>query len=132
MTTRRDFLVTGGAALGALAIGPGALRALPGFKPLPALYTDAATRDLITPRAPRDVPPLVATLTLLVVLGAAGGIGTLAFETPRMPDMRETLLMVMAGATAVAGHFLLYVAYRMAAARTASLIHPLTPCGART
>ena len=44
MTTRRDFLVTGGAALGALAIGPSALRALPGFKPLPALYTDAATR----------------------------------------------------------------------------------------
>jgi len=47
MTTRRDFLVTGGAALGALAIGPGALRALTGFKPLPALYTDAATRELM-------------------------------------------------------------------------------------
>ena len=47
MTTRRDFLVTGGAALGALAIGPSALRALPGFKPLPALYTDAATRELM-------------------------------------------------------------------------------------
>jgi drug/metabolite transporter (DMT)-like permease len=87
----------------------------------------AATRDLITPRAPRDVPPLVATLTLLVVLGAAGGIGTLAFETPRMPDMRETLLMIMAGATAVAGHFLLYVAYRMAAARTvAPFMYTLT------
>ena len=87
----------------------------------------AATRDLITPRAPCDVPPLVATLTLLVVLGAAGGIGTLAFETPRMPDMRETLLMVMAGATAVAGHFLLSVAYRMAAARTvAPFMYTLT------
>ena len=47
MTTRRDFLVTGSAALGALAIGPSALRALPGFKPLPALYTDAATRELM-------------------------------------------------------------------------------------
>lgn len=87
----------------------------------------AATRDLITPRAPRDVPPLVATLTLLVILGAAGGIGTLAFETPRMPDGRETLLMVMAGATAVAGHFLIYVAYRMAQARTvAPFMYTLT------
>lgn len=87
----------------------------------------AATRDLITPRAPRDVPPLVATLTLLVILGAAGGIGTFAFETPRMPDGRETLLMVMAGATAVAGHFLIYVAYRMAQARTvAPFMYTLT------
>ena len=87
----------------------------------------AATRDLITPRAPRDVPPLVATLTLLVILGAAGGIGTLAFEAPRLPDGRETLLMIMAGATAVAGHFLLYVAYRMAEARTvAPFMYTLT------
>lgn len=87
----------------------------------------AATRDLITPRAPREVPPLVATLTLLVILGAAGGIGTLTFETPHMPDMRETLLMILAGATAVAGHFLLYVAYRMAEARTvAPFMYTLT------
>ena len=87
----------------------------------------AATRDLITPRAPRDVPPLVATLTLLVILGAAGGIGMLAFETPKIPDGREVLLMIMAGATAVAGHFLLYVAYRMAEARTvAPFMYTLT------
>jgi drug/metabolite transporter (DMT)-like permease len=87
----------------------------------------AATRDLITPRAPRDVPPLVATLTLLVILGAAGGIGMLAFETPKAPDGREILLMIMAGATAVAGHFLLYVAYRMAEARTvAPFMYTLT------
>ena len=87
----------------------------------------AATRDLITPRAPRDIPPLIATLTLLVILGAAGGIGTLAFETPSMPDMKETLLMVGAGATAVAGHFLIYVAYRMADARTvAPFMYTLT------
>ncbi len=87
----------------------------------------AATRDLITPRAPKDVPPLVATLTLLVILGAAGGIGMLAFETPKIPDGREVLLMIMAGATAVAGHFLLYVAYRMAQARTvAPFMYTLT------
>jgi len=87
----------------------------------------AATRDLITPRAPKDVPPLVATLTLLVILGGAGGIGMLAFETPKLPDGREILLMIVAGATAVAGHFLLYVAYRMAEARTvAPFMYTLT------
>lgn len=87
----------------------------------------AATRDLITPRAPRDVPPLVATLTLLVILGAAGGIGTLAFETPRMPTGYETLLMILAGALAVGGHFLIYVAYRMGDARTvAPFMYTLT------
>jgi drug/metabolite transporter (DMT)-like permease len=87
----------------------------------------AATRDLITPRVPRDIPPLVATLTLLVILGAAGGIGTLAFETPAMPVTREILLMLAAGALLVAGHFLLYVAYRMAAARTvAPFMYTLT------
>lgn len=87
----------------------------------------AATRDLITPRAPREVPPLVATLTLLIILGVAGGIGMLAFETPKLPDGREVLLMIMAGATAVAGHFLLYVAYRMAGARTvAPFMYTLT------
>jgi drug/metabolite transporter (DMT)-like permease len=87
----------------------------------------AATRDLITPRAPRDIPPLVATLTLLVILGAAGGIGTLAFETPVMPETREILLMLAAGALLVAGHYLLYVAYRLAAARTvAPFMYTLT------
>jgi len=51
----------------------------------------------------------------------------LAFETPKMPDAREIILMIMAGATAVAGHFLLYVAYRMAEARTvAPFMYTLT------
>ena len=87
----------------------------------------AATRDLITPRAPRDVPPLVATLTLLVILGAAGGIGTLAFEAPVMPQGREILLMLAAGTLLVGGHYLLYVAYRMADARTvAPFMYTLT------
>ena len=51
MTTRRDFLVTGGGALGAAfgaaALGPQLLHALPHRRPLPALYTDAATRELM-------------------------------------------------------------------------------------
>lgn len=87
----------------------------------------AATRDLITPRAPRDVPPLVATLTLLVVLAAAGGIGMLVFENPITPDGRHIWLMVLAGATGVAGHLLLYIAYRIGEARSvAPFMYTLT------
>ncbi len=87
----------------------------------------SATRDLITPRAPQDVPPLVATLTLLTILAAAGGIGMVAFENPIVPDTRIILLMVLAGATGVAGHFLLYVAYRIGEPRTvAPFMYTLT------
>ena len=87
----------------------------------------SATRDLITPKAPQDVPPLVATLTLLTILAAAGGIGMLVFETPVAPGMNHVLLMVLAGATGVAGHFLLYVTYRIGQPRTvAPFMYTLT------
>ncbi len=55
MPTRRDFLKTGTATLGALAVGPDLLRAAPGlelpaatgYRPLPPVYTDPATRELM-------------------------------------------------------------------------------------
>ena len=87
----------------------------------------SATRDLITPRAPQDVPPLVATLTLLAILAMAGGTGMVAFETPIVPDTRIILLMVLAGATGVGGHLLLYIAYRIGEPRTvAPFMYTLT------
>jgi TldD protein len=47
MTTRRDFLRTGSAALGAMAVVPhlGSAATVP--RPLPALYADPATRELM-------------------------------------------------------------------------------------
>lgn len=87
----------------------------------------SAVRDLMTPNVPRGMPPLVATLTVLVLLATAGGFGMLIFETPVMPGQREILLMVMAGATGVAGHFLLYMTYRIGEARTvAPFMYTLT------
>lgn len=87
----------------------------------------SAVRDLITPNVPRGMPPLVATLTVLVILAAAGVIGMLAFETPVMPGKREILLTALAGATAIAGHFLLYMTYRIGEARTvAPFMYTLT------
>jgi TldD protein len=58
MSTRRDFLKTGGVALGALAVGPDLLRAAEasahrvvapptGYRPLPPVATDPATRALM-------------------------------------------------------------------------------------
>ncbi len=58
MTNRRDFLKTGGVALGALAVGPDVLRAMPnagapfgaaptGYRALPPVATDPATRELM-------------------------------------------------------------------------------------
>ncbi len=58
MTNRRDFLKAGGVALGALAVGPEVLRAAPpvggpsngalaGYRPLPPVATDPATRELM-------------------------------------------------------------------------------------
>ena len=87
----------------------------------------SATRDLLTPNVPRDMPPLVATLTVVVMLALAGVIGMLAFETPVMPGQREILLTALAGATAIAGHFLLYMTYRLGEAKTvAPFMYTLT------
>lgn len=87
----------------------------------------SAARDLMTPNAPRDMPPLVATFTVLVMLALAGLIGTLAFETQVVPTRTDILLMALAGATGVAGHFLLYMTYRLGEARTvAPFMYTLT------
>jgi drug/metabolite transporter (DMT)-like permease len=62
-----------------------------------------------------------------VLLAAVGGLGMVAFETPVMPKAREILLMALAGATGVAGHFLLYVTYRIGEAKTvAPFMYTLT------
>lgn len=87
----------------------------------------SAARDLMTPNVPRGMPPLVATFTVLVLLCLTGLLGTLAFETQVMPTTRDILLMALAGATGVAGHFLLYMTYRIGEARTvAPFMYTLT------
>ena len=81
----------------------------------------------MTPNVPHGTPPLVATFTVLVLLALAGLIGMLAFETPVVPTSGDVMLMVLAGATGVAGHFLLYMTYRIGEARTvAPFMYTLT------
>jgi drug/metabolite transporter (DMT)-like permease len=87
----------------------------------------AAIRDLLTPNVPRDVPPLVAALTVIALLALTGGIGTLAFEEQVVPTARVMLLMALAAMMSVAGHLLLYIAYRSGEARTvAPFMYSLT------
>lgn len=87
----------------------------------------SAARDLMTPNVPRGMPPLVATFTVLVLLCLTGLVGTLAFESQVVPTTKDILLMVLAGATGVAGHFLLYMTYRIGEARTvAPFMYTLT------
>jgi drug/metabolite transporter (DMT)-like permease len=114
--------------VGALMVAQPGLGAASPFTTLAFLTAIAsAVRDLMTPKVPHDMPPLVATLTVLVLLAVAGALGMLAFETPVMPGSREILLMALAGATGVAGHFLLYVTYRIGEAKTvAPFMYTLT------
>lgn len=113
---------------GALMVAQPGLGAASPFATLAFLTAIAsAVRDLITPNVPRDMPPLIATFTLLVLLAVTGAAGTLAFETPVMPGPRDILLMAIAGATGITGHFLLYMAYRIGDARTvAPFMYTLT------
>ncbi|WP_421696353.1 DMT family transporter [Aestuariivirga sp.] len=123
----RLFLVLLG-IVGALLVaqpGTGAVSAMAGLAFITAIAS--AARDLMTPNVPRGMPPLVATFTVLVLLALTGLIGMLIFETPVMPGTRDILLMALAGATGVAGHFLLYMTYRIGEARTvAPFMYTLT------
>jgi len=52
------------------------------------------------------------------VLTLSGAVGTRAVETQVMPESRAIWLMAIAGATGVAGHVFLYIAYRIGPARS--------------
>lgn len=115
---QRLFLIFVGIA-GAMLVaqpGTGAVSPLAGLAFITAIAS--AIRDLLTPNVPKGMPPLVAALTVISVLALAGLVGMLAVETPVMPGPRESLLMVVSGALAVAGHLLLYLTYRLGEART--------------
>lgn len=87
----------------------------------------AAGRDLMTRMVPRGIPALVVALSVLINLTIAGGIGMVAFETPIVPDLRNGLLITLAGALMVGGHVGVYLAYTLAPARTiAPFMYSLT------
>ena len=87
----------------------------------------AASRDLITRRVPSSIPALIVAFTVLLILMIAGGIGMVMVETPVLPQPRHFLLMALAGALMIAGHFLVFVAYRIGETRSvAPFMYTLT------
>ncbi len=123
----RLALIGLGVAGALLVAQPGATAASPyavlGF--LTAIA--AATRDLITRKVAADIPAPVVAFTVLFVLMIAGGIGTLTFETPVIPDTRNILLMLAAGALMTCGHIFVFLAYKIGPARTvAPFMYSLT------
>lgn len=78
----------------------------------------AAGRDLLTRKVPREIPATIVALSVLVILALAGALGMVAFEAPIVPDMRNSLLILLAGALMVGGHVGVYLAYTLAPART--------------
>jgi drug/metabolite transporter (DMT)-like permease len=87
----------------------------------------AATRDLLTRKVPPQVPAPVVALSVLLILAIAGTLGMVAFETPVMPDATSAALLVAAGALMVGGHVGVFLAYKLASARTvAPFMYALT------
>lgn len=123
----RMFLVAVGIVGALLVAQPGTTAASPyavlGFVTAFA----AAIRDLITRKVPQEIPALVVAFTVLVCLMIAGGIGMVAFETPAMPGTHHILLMLLSASLLIAGHFFVFVAYRIGPARTvAPFMYTLT------
>ena len=87
----------------------------------------AATRDLLTRRVPPNIPALIVAFTVLLILMIAGGIGMFTLETPVLPQPKHFLLMALAGALMIAGHALIFIAYRIGEARSvAPFMYTLT------
>jgi drug/metabolite transporter (DMT)-like permease len=123
----RLMLIAVGITGALLVAQPGATAASPyallGF--LTALA--AAGRDLITRKVPADIPAPVVAFTVITILMIAGGVCTLAFETPVAPGGRQMLLMLIAGALLVVGQIGIFIAYKIGPARSvAPFMYTLT------
>lgn len=87
----------------------------------------AAGRDLITRNVPRGIPAPIVALSVLVQLTLAGAVGMAIFETPIVPELPYSLLVILAGGLLVGGHVGVYLAFSLAPARTiAPFLYSLT------
>jgi drug/metabolite transporter (DMT)-like permease len=87
----------------------------------------AAIRDLLSRKVPPHVPAPVVALSVLILLTLAGGIGMLVVDKPVVPSLGSGLLLVAAGALMVGGHVGIFVAYKLASARSvAPMMYSLT------
>jgi drug/metabolite transporter (DMT)-like permease len=114
----RTVLIAFGVAGALLVAQPGAATASP--YALLALVTavGAAARDLASRKVAPDIPGLVVTFATILVVMTAAAISSLVSEAQVVPTGRDLLLSAAAGALLIGGHFFIYTAFRLAAART--------------
>lgn len=94
----------------------------PAASPLAILFgfataVGAAGRDIVTRMVPANLPALVVTFAVLLAVLSTAATGSLLFETPVTPTWRVAGLMAIAGFFLMCGHLLIYLAFRLAAAR---------------
>ena len=114
----RIMLIGAGIAGALLVAQPGGTAASPyaifGF----ATAIGAAARDVVSRKVPRDIPALVVTFAMLVIVMLAAGSATVLFETWVAPQPQHLALMAAAGVFLIGGHFFIFLAFRYAKAAT--------------
>lgn len=114
----RIMLIGAGIAGALLVAQPGGTAASPyaifGF----ATAIGAAARDVVSRKVPRDIPALVVTFAMLVIVMIAAGLATVLFETWVAPRPQHLALMAAAGVFLMGGHFFIFLAFRYASAGT--------------
>ncbi len=77
----------------------------------------SAARDLLSRRAPADVPGLVITFTVIIAVLLGSLVLTILFETWTPVTGEMTLYAAGSGFFVMLGHFFVFMAFRLASAR---------------
>lgn len=118
------WLLIGFGLAGALVVAqPGSAGASP-FALLGLITAIAsAVRDLLSRRAPSDVPGLVITFTVIIAVLLGALVLTTLFETWRPVTGDMMLFAAGSGFFVVLGHFFVFMAFRLATARVVAPIY---------
>lgn len=114
----RIVLISLGIAGALLVAQPGATAASPlallGF----GTSIGAAARDIISRKVRQDIPALIVTFAILIIVMAVTGIASALFEDWVPPQPKHLVLVLVAGALLVGAQFAIFFAYRLTNART--------------
>jgi len=112
------WLLIGVGIAGALLVAqPGSSAASP-FAALGFITAaGAAVRDIVSRKVPARIPGVIVAFATLVTVMLAALAGSLVFETMVTPTLRHLLLMLLSGFFLMCGHFFVFMAFRLAAAR---------------
>jgi drug/metabolite transporter (DMT)-like permease len=74
-----------------------------------------ALRDITSRTVPAAIPPLAVTFAIVVIVMLGSGAGMALTEDVVMPSAKHTLYLLGAGLGVTAGHFGIFLAYRLGA-----------------